>query len=454
MLLWALHPAHAESVAWLAERKGLLGALFAGLAALGYARWRTGASWRWLAGAAVAGVAAVWSKAPSAFALASLAPLELVLPGRVRWRRSVIGLAVVGAAAGAAFAPVLVVARTMDVVTQAPIGPQPGLALALGLHGVYARIGALAVRNSVSYPIAIDGASTLDIVLGAITLAGVIALLVRGRWQLRAGAILWLVCWLPLSRLVLPVRGVVVADRYLLLGSIGLALMAAAALDRLPRYRSALVLTIVFAAALRTLDAQSNWRDAVTVWQRATEVNPRDADGWSMYAEALDDAGEPQRALEAVIAGMHHASSPRLIMREGLIVLEHGDRAYGEVLMKRAAEGGEERAMANYAALALQDGKTADALAWARKATAVAPEYVNGHRIRGKVALAAGQAQEALAAFEAALALEPDNPANHYNAALALIQLGRGAEARPHLEACLGDPRVGVQAKQLLESLR
>lgn len=454
VLIWALHPAHAESVAWLAERKGLLGALFAGFAALGYARWRRGDSWRWLAGAALAGVAAVWSKAPSAFALASLAPLELVLPGRASWRRSLVGLAVIAVAAGAAFAPVLLVARTMDVVTQAPIGPQPGIALALGLHGFYARVGAFAVKSSVSYPIAIDGASTFDIVLGVATLAGLAALLVRGRWELRAGAVIWLVCWLPLSRLVLPVRGVVVADRYLLLPTLGLAVIAAAAIDRLGRYRTALVLTIAFAAALRTLDAQSNWRDAITLWQRATDVNPGDADAWSMYAEALDDAGEGQRAIEAVMRGMHHASSKRLVLREALIILEHGDGKQGHALMKRAAEAGEERAMANYAVLLLKDGNTAEALIWARKATEVAPQYVNGQRIRGKVALAAGLAPEALAAFDSALALEPQNPVNHYNAALALIQLGRTAEARPHLEACAGDPRVGEQAKQLLETLR
>ena len=206
-------------------------------------------------------------------------------------------------------------------------------------------------------------------------------------------------------------------------------------------------------AALRTLDAQSNWRDAITLWQRATEVNPGDADAWSMYAEALDDGGEAQRAIEAVMTGMNHARSPRLILREALIVLENGDRTQGEALMKRAAEGGEERAMGNYAALVLADGNTAEALTWARKATEVAPQYVNGQRISGKVALAAGHPDEALAAFDAVLALEPQNPANHLNAALALLALGRTAEARPHLQACLGDPRVGAQAKRLLEGL-
>jgi predicted Zn-dependent protease len=67
------------------------------------------------------------------------------------------------------------------------------------------------------------------------------------------------------------------------------------------------------------------------------------------------------------------------------------------------------------------------------------------------VALAAKHPEEALAAFDAVLALEPQNPSNHLNAALALLALGRTTEARPHLQACLGDPTVGPQAKQLLE---
>src|SRR3954471_20711468 len=49
LLIWAVHPVHAESVAWLSERKGLLGALFSGASALGFARFRAARPWRWLA---------------------------------------------------------------------------------------------------------------------------------------------------------------------------------------------------------------------------------------------------------------------------------------------------------------------------------------------------------------------------------------------------------------------
>jgi hypothetical protein len=40
LFIFAVHPVHAESVAWLAVRKGLLGMTFAGLAGFGYARFR------------------------------------------------------------------------------------------------------------------------------------------------------------------------------------------------------------------------------------------------------------------------------------------------------------------------------------------------------------------------------------------------------------------------------
>jgi len=455
VLLWALHPTHAESVAWIAERKGVLAALFCGLAALGYARWRGGARVRWIVGAAVCAVLAVWSKAPSVFALASLAGFELVLPGRVSWRKSLVGLGVVGAAALAAFVPVLVTAAHLGVVEGSVVGPPPGPGLALGLHGFYVRLAVAAMKNSPSYPIATAGPAMLDDVIGGVALLAIAALLhPRVRAEARAGAVLWLVGFVPLSRLVLPVRGVVLADRYLLVPSLGLALCVAAAimLLREPRLRAALMCALVLALAMRTLDAQANWRDPVTLWQRAVAVNPTDGDAWSMYAEALDDSGEPQQAIEAVLRGMRHTSSPRLVMREALIVLEHGQRDQGVKLMRTAAQGGEPRAMTNLALLELADGHTADALAWARKGAAASPLYANGQRIHGKIALAAHEPAEALAAFQQALALEPESAANQLNLALALIELGRKAEARPYLEAVSHDPGLGLRASALLEA--
>src|SRR5206468_3344700 len=85
-----------------------------------------------------------------------------------RWRRSLIGLGAIGLAAGCAFVPVLVVAARMEVVSASADAPAGWLAMVLGLHGFYVRLGAMAVANAVSYPIATAGPSALDIALGVV----------------------------------------------------------------------------------------------------------------------------------------------------------------------------------------------------------------------------------------------------------------------------------------------
>lgn len=458
VLVWAVHPSHAEAVAWLSERKGLLVAMFAGLSVLGYARFRAGGSLRWLVAAAVAAIAAVWSKAPVVFVLAALAPLDLVLPGRVSARRSLAALAVIAAAAGAAFVPVFLVAREAAVIAADGRAPTGTLAMALGLHGFYLQIAAMAVRNAVSYPIAILGPTTLDLVAGAV---GLLALglawipRIHAPAAVRAGTVLWALALLPVLRLVMPLRAVLVADRYLLLPTLGIALATAVGLlaIRSRRARIALVTTIVLAAALRTLDAQANWASSMRLWHRAVESNPRDGDAWSMYAESLADAGHDAAVFKAIRDGLLHSNrSPRLQLRAALLTLRSGKRTDGVRWMQRAAEAGEVIAMANLALLFLEDGRVDDALVWSRRATRDAPMYAAGHRAHGKVALAAGHASEALSAFERAFALERST-SNRFNLGLAFASLGRTAEAHAQFKACLADPLLAARARAELKRL-
>jgi len=459
-LVWALHPSHAESVAWLTERKGLLAALLSGVAVLGFARYRAGARSWWLAVAALAAVAAVWSKAPAAFALAALAGLELVYPAHRRsWRRSAFGLGVIAVVGIAAFVPVVVVATDAAVIGTVDHAPDGWLAMSIGLHGFYVRLAAMAVANAASYPIATVGPSAIDLVIGAAVLAIVLAVAVvptRGKWRpsadLRAAAILWLACWFPVSRLVLPLSNVLVADRYMLFATLGTALAVATGLVWIAnaRLRLLLVAAIVLAASLRTLDAQSNWRDSQTLWQRAVESNPHDGNAWSMYSDALLESGDPTRALEVLRVGLRHSRSPRLLLRKAIMTVRFGQRPDAVRTMREAAEAGEPRAMSNLALMLLEDGQLDEALAWARRGTTALPMYAAGHRSHGKVALAARQPEEALAAFEHAYALEPRYLGNRLNLGLALSELGRNDEARQHFEACLDDPALGARARAAL----
>ncbi|HEX4452577.1 MAG TPA: hypothetical protein VH143_16985 [Kofleriaceae bacterium] len=458
VLLWALHPSHAESVAWLSERKGLLGMMFAGACAFGYARYRTGRSARFLALAIACGVLAVWSKATAAFAVAALVGLELALPAlRVSWRRSATGLAAIACATGAAYVPVLILAVRWSVVgTTAAALPASRAAMVVGVHGFYLRLAAMQLPNAVAYPISIDGPGAVDLVLGAI---GLVALAVALGWKrtppvVRAGAALWLFGWLPVSHLILPLQMIFVADRYLLIPTLGLAVVLAAAISAIsnPRVRYALVGAIAIAAALRTLDAQTSWARPTALWERAVASSPADGDAWAMYLEALDESGRHDLAREAIAIGLSRSHAPRLVMHEALIFDEDGNRSEAIATMRRAADAGEPRAMANLAKWLLDDGRVDEALRYARRASEVLPSYANGQRMHGKVALAANELDEALAAFENAYELER-SPMNQFNLGLVLSALHRDGEARGYLEPLLLDPALAPRVRALLATL-
>lgn len=455
VLFWALHPGHAESVAWLAERKGVLGVMFAGACAVGYAKYRAGSSARYLALAIACGVLAVWSKAPAAFAVAALVGLELALPARrVSWRRSLGGLAAIGAAALAAYVPVVVLALRYAIV--GATAHTSRAALVAGVHGFYLRLAAMAIPNAIAYPIALDGPSPVDLAVGVLGFAALVAAFAvrRTPTTVRAGAALWAFGWLPASHLILPLQQIVVADRLLLVPTLGVALAAAAGIAaiRNPRFRIALAAAIAIAAALRTLDAQASWRDTVALEARAIESSPHDGDAWAMYVEGLDQTGHHDLAERAVADGLapeHAPRAPRLELHEALILDQDGRHREAMAAMRDAADAGEPRAMTDLAKWLLDAGQLDDALAYARRAVEQLPAYAAGQRMRGKVALAAGRPDEALAAFERGYALEHTG-VNQLNLGLALIAVGRRDDARHYLEPLLNDPDLGPHARDAL----
>lgn len=463
ILIWAVHPTHAESVAWLAERKGLLAALFAGAACLAYARFRAGRHAGWLAVAALTAVAAVWSKAPAVFAIAALAGLELALPTkRVSRARSLVGLGVLAVVSAAAFVPVVYLATSSSVIGTDAAGPASRLAMVFGVHGFYLQLAAMVHSNAVSYPISLEGPSVVQIVLGAAGIGFALVVVFAPRryaWSpsdaFRACAILWLVTYLPFSHAIVPLQMIVVADRYMLFPTLGLALGFAVAVQRISsaRARRALIGVVVVAAAMRTFDAQSNWRDGRTLWERAVQSNPHDGDAWSAYADAMTKAGNPVGAAQVTSRGLKLSRSPRLLLRKALILLEHGNRHDGLLAMRDAAEAGEARAMSNLALLLLEVGQREEAIEWSRRGASAMPMYAPAMRALGRVTLASGNTAEALFAFTRAYGLEPRSCVNRFNLALAQIARGLTAEAREHLRACADNLLLGDRVRAELATL-
>ncbi len=217
-----------------------------------------------------------------------------------------------------------------------------------------------------------------------VLVAGALAWLVaarRGALATRVG-IAWFVASLLLVLHVLVPFWIPMAERYLYLGigafSFALAApLVAAMIDvGLPRSRIAgavacVVALLVVATHLRGRD----WRDDVTLWSRAVEMQPRSAVAWSNYADALSARGDQAGRAAALVR---------------LVEVDAGNVGALETLVT----------------MALRERRTGDARKWlARMASAGAPALLV-ERARVRIAIVEGRLDEAESAAAACLAAD------------------------------------------------
>ena len=307
-LLFAVHPLHAEVVAWASARKDLLCAVFALLAATLHLRaGRTGSrGLGWAAAGAF--LLATLSKSaaaglPAALALFEAAPGEAVPFGRrlaAAARRAIPMLCV--AAAGAAL-HTLHQSRGNVVAEWRGGGWLANLFVMSGVHLRYLRQTLVPTGLAVDYDIGEDRPFAAWNLVGLLVL---IAAAAAALWALRrrpiaglAGA-WWFALLFPVSNLVVPITNAS-ADRYLFLPLLGPCLIAGLAFDRAsaasPRAARAALAAAVAALGLLAALQCTVWKNGTALWTRATEVSPGVGRAWMNLGEAHADAGRSEEAL-------------------------------------------------------------------------------------------------------------------------------------------------------------
>ena len=430
-LLWALHPLHAESVAWLSERKGILAGLFVVACGHAWVRYRADGRARWLVVGALAAVAGVWSKAPAMFAPAAFALWDvLVLPAnRRRW----IAIAVIGGATALASVPVVIVAVDAKVVDE-PQGAAHGrLVTALAAQGHYVQGLVLTKAPSVAYPIQTDGPTALDLAVGAAAVIGSVGLgwyafTRRRAWALAVLGWTW-IWFLPISQLIMPVH-ILVADRFaywwVLGGCIGGAWLVLRARGPL---RLALTGALVCVLAIATLRAEGAWTSSVELWTDAVAENPHSTSGWDNLASAYQEQGMSAVALAILEAGLVlNPEEPYLLLHDANLLEATHRRPEALVAARRAAQSGHASTLWLYAQLLHVDKRDEEALPWAERAAARRPEMSKYPRTVAEILLKLDRAREAEAVLRRLLAVEP-SPLHHLMLADALLQQRRFAEA-------------------------
>ena len=310
--LFALHPLHVESVAWVAERKDVLSTMLMFLALWAYAAYVRRPSWRRYALIVLTMVLSLLSK-PMAVTLPCMLLLLDAWPlGRLSWRtvwEKVPLFALSTASCVMTFIAQHSGGATRDLETLR--------ATTRVIHAVYAYTMYL-VKTAFPwpgtllpyYPLPDRGGPTMDMVIiagFALILVGATALALQ-QWRKRPYL---LVGWLIYLGMLVPVIGLVqvgkqiMADRYMYIPAIGLFVAAvwlvaeAVAHSRRLRHGAAVATLVVLATfGGLTWQQQQIWGESETFWLHVVEVYPQSSTANNQLGRIYTGRGDAEKAIE------------------------------------------------------------------------------------------------------------------------------------------------------------
>src|SRR5262245_12799040 len=430
--LFAVHPLHVESVAWVAERKDVLSTFFWMLATWAYVRFveAPGAGRYLLVIAAFAvGLTAkpMLVTLPFTLLLLDVWPLSRWKPGEsgggpLPWPllREKVPLFALSIASSVVTILAQRSGRAVATLDTFPFAVR--LENALVSYATYLWKTIWPSGLSVFYIHPEQGLAPWQVGLSALVVAAV----TLATFRARSRRPFLLVGWLWYVGTLVPVIGLVqvgsqaMANRYTYVPLVGLFLMAAWGvpdlIDSLRRRRESatgigpgsaaegtrwLALPAVALLVLLAADTRAetrHWRDSASLFERALEVSP---DNY-----------------------MAHFGLGLTLSNEGKI-----DEAIGEYRTALRLRPDDARTHGNLALLLTGQGKLEEAHAHAQEAVRLDPGYPDAHSNLGVVLDAEGRTEEAIQEYREALAIDSDDPQVRNNLGSALARLGRMDEA-------------------------
>ncbi len=427
--LFAIHPLHVESVAWIAERKDLLSTLFGFAAILAYVRWTERPS-PWIRMAIVAAFAASLAAKPM------LVTLPFILLLLDEWP--------LGRLDGAVFKriheklPLILLSAVASVVAIDAQG-RGGAIASLETYPVdvraanafvaaitYVRQLALPFGLAVFYPHPGHAFAGSQVAVAAIALVAITALALRMRRRAPFFAVGWV--WFLVT--LVPVVGLVqigwqsMADRYTYVPYVGLFVIVAWGGEALAERSQAGARGLAAAATcwlvvlfFLTRSQLAHWRDSETLFRHALAVT---ADNFLAHNNLGFHLNEQGRAREAML---HLNEALRIRsdypeaqnnLGKSLFLLGRLDDAAAQ--FEAALLGRPDAHVArNLALTRLNQGELDAAIRLYGVAAARAPSWAAPHADLGMGLLVLGDLEGAVEELERAVALDPDAPEPRVN---------------------------------------
>jgi tetratricopeptide (TPR) repeat protein len=466
--VFAVHPLHVESVAWISERKDVLsGAFFAlTLWAYGrYARTRPGnpatsdvkpASNRWFSYAAVllCSALALMSKPtmvtlPFVLLLLDWWPLQRLRgTAPAHWLPLVLEKIPIFAMAAAVCVLTLLAQRgAAETGAKNPLSCLAGNAVIS--YAVYLGQMLWPANLSALYPFRCEIVTAWKVAAAAVLLAGISAVACV-QWKKRP----WLpVGWLWYLGILVPMIGLVQvgiqshADRYTYLSQIGLyVLVAWTAAEWFARWQlpawlpAVLSAAVIGALALMARTQASYWHDSLTLWRHAIDCTEANAPAHNNLGIELDRLGRLNEAMaeyqKAVEINPAYTEAHSNI---GVILEKRGQSAEAIAEYQKALEINPlyVKAMDDLGVALQQEGRLDDAIALYRRTIEIDPSHAPGHYNLAIALTLKNRTDEAIAEYEQALEINPRYAEAHINLGIALERNGKRDAASAQYEQAL-----------------
>jgi tetratricopeptide (TPR) repeat protein len=421
--LFALHPLHVESVAWVAERKDVLSTLFGLLALDAYLRYATGSR------------LGAYAASLSFFVLSLLAKQTLVTLPFVFllldfWPLRRLGAETRAIAEKIPFFTVTVAFCAIAMFAQADGGALRSLSRsplatraqnALLVYAAYLEKAFDPQNLAVYYPHPGAGIRSVAVALSAAVLLAVTAFALVSIRRYPFVLVGW--CWY-LGTLV-PMIGLVqigtqqMADRYTYFPLIGIFLAVGwlvpelfpASFVRVRLLRMAGIGCVVVCAAI-SFRQIGYWRDSVTLLRHSMECTPDNSVAHEFLGNALLAEGavaEGVSELEVAVRLAPRYVPLRFALGDGLQQLKLYDEAAEQYRAVLAIDDSRAEAHAHLGRIALKTGHYAEAVTESERALHFNPHLLKCHRDIALGLRAQGRLDEAIGRLRRLVALAPDD---------------------------------------------
>ena len=471
--LFALHPLHVESVAWVSERKDVLSACFFFLTLWAYARFVEVQSLK----SNVQSQGTRSTQHTTRFYLLSLSffalglmskPMLVTLPCvlllldywplrrfelktldfrlktlvpllREKWPFFLLS-------AGSCVATVLAQSRAMQPLSNLSLSSR--LANCLIAYARYLGKTLWPVNLATPYPYPAHW-PLAEVLLAAALLAAltVAALCLSRRWPVAVTGWFWFLGMLVPAIGLVQVGEQSMADRYTYLPSIGLfmllAWIASAAFTRwrLPKVVCGVAAAVVLlACAGKTREQLAYWQNSVVLFRHAVAVTKDNWLAWFNLGLVLDNQGHTDEALadyrKAVALQPNYVEA---LLNIGATLANRKQFTEAIPFFERALRQNPDSVdcQDNLGHALLEVGNPDAAIPHLRSVLQHRPNDVEALNSLAGALAQAGQFAAALPHLEASLRAKPDQPVAHYSLAMALAKLGRTDQAIEHLRATI-----------------